>query len=132
MSLLQRNDDEMFEFKPDFDSSVESYALTPPRSRNCSTIGIEPLTPLANLKVLLTAASPEIRNRTNSLNESTLSLACAQTNALFSESTENVEVSYDCIDTVEEEVDVGFAEAEKLCGGNRKEKSLGLLCERYI
>ncbi|XP_052808977.1 transcription factor E2F8-like isoform X2 [Mya arenaria] len=76
----------------------------------------QPLTPTANLKVLFNAMSPELRNR----DEQKLN----SDEDVFSSSQE---FQFETIIEVP-----SSAEAESKFGPSRKEKSLGLLCQRFL
>ncbi|XP_041917365.1 transcription factor E2F8 isoform X2 [Alosa sapidissima] len=83
----------------------------------------EPWTPTSNLKMLISAASPEIRNREREL--------CKE--GTEGGDTENVaqgETERSITDQTEQEPGIG-EEAEKL-QISRKEKSLGLLCHKFL
>uniref|UniRef100_UPI00358E3C20 transcription factor E2F8-like n=1 Tax=Myxine glutinosa TaxID=7769 RepID=UPI00358E3C20 len=83
----------------------------------------EPLTPTANLKMLISAASPDMRDREHKKKE------------LFHSPVNNPEEDddYDEEDAYEEDVQE-CAECEDLAkhSGSRKEKSLGLLCLKFL
>ena len=139
MSLYENNENSQYaiDYLENSETNLNSYALTPPRSRHSSTVNTEPLTPLANLKILLSAASPEIRNRDNGLNNEinyfraeNATVDCNNQPSVGN--TDDAELNYEFMDQ-EEEIEESpscIAHVEKLCCGNRKEKSLGLLCER--
>ncbi|XP_052238112.1 transcription factor E2F8-like isoform X2 [Dreissena polymorpha] len=78
----------------------------------------QPLTPTANLKVLFNAMSPELRNRD-------------EQKAQYSDEDNNVSLSQDYEFETIIEVPI-TAEAENKFGPSRKEKSLGLLCQRFL
>ncbi|MBN3286732.1 E2F8 factor, partial [Polyodon spathula] len=83
-------------------------ALTTPTKGKDAPPG-EPLTPTANLKMLISAASPEIRNREKELsteNEATEATDCSQEH-LSGDESDRLQPS-------------------------RKEKSLGLLCHKFL
>ncbi|MBN3275567.1 E2F8 factor, partial [Polyodon spathula] len=84
-------------------------ALTTPTKGKDTPLG-EPLTPTANLKMLISAASPEIRNREKELstceNEATEATDCSQEH-LSGDESDRLQPS-------------------------RKEKSLGLLCHKFL
>ncbi|XP_062404652.1 transcription factor E2F8 [Sardina pilchardus] len=80
----------------------------------------EPWTPTSNLKMLISAASPEIRNRERELCKEETEGA----------DTENGETERSTTDQTEQEPEIG-EEAEKL-QISRKEKSLGLLCHKFL
>ncbi|KAM9845844.1 transcription factor E2F7 [Aulostomus maculatus] len=89
------------------------------------TVLVEPLTPTANLKMLISAASPDIRNR-----EMKKVLFRPIENEAKAESpdavAEDTELEYTCqFEAVEEEGDT-----EKK--PSRKQKSLGLLCQKFL
>ncbi|XP_042563969.1 transcription factor E2F8 isoform X2 [Clupea harengus] len=86
--------------------------LTTPTKGNGS-LPCEPWTPTSNLKMLISAASPEIRNREREL---------------CKEGTEGGDSEY--LTQIEQEPGLG-EEAEKL-QISRKEKSLGLLCHKFL
>ncbi|KAI1889579.1 hypothetical protein AGOR_G00164370 [Albula goreensis] len=81
---------------------------TPTKGKDVPTC--EPWTPTSNLKILLSAASPEIRNRAKELcvnnTENTRPSNCPQESA-FGDESEKLQIS-------------------------RKEKSLGLLCHKFL
>uniref|UniRef100_A0A8C4PVV6 E2F/DP family winged-helix DNA-binding domain-containing protein n=1 Tax=Eptatretus burgeri TaxID=7764 RepID=A0A8C4PVV6_EPTBU len=81
----------------------------------------EPLTPTANLKMLISAASPDMRDREHKKKE------------LFRSPVNNLEEDDDEEDEYEEDVQE-YAECEDLekHSGSRKEKSLGLLCLKFL
>lgn len=83
----------------------------------------DPLTPTANLKMLISAASPEIRNRDNKKKE------------LFrldeqNKSTPRFNIVQSQTDDDQLEIEETKQEAQQQ-PTSRKEKSLGLLCQRY-
>nr|XP_032804932.1 transcription factor E2F8-like [Petromyzon marinus]XP_032804933.1 transcription factor E2F8-like [Petromyzon marinus] len=90
--------------------------VTPKRRRSTSPwstkAGTDPLTPTANLKMLISAASPEIRNLENRKKV----LFRRLDNVLDDESSQ----------------DTFFGEEFERSTGSRKEKSLGLLCLKFL
>ncbi|KAL4233013.1 Transcription factor e2f8 [Mactra antiquata] len=77
----------------------------------------QPLTPTANLKVLFNAMSPELRHRDElkqSTSEDDVSLMSSQ------------DYQFETI------IDVNAQEIDPKYGPSRKEKSLGLLCQRFL
>ena len=90
---------------------------------------LDPVTPTANLKLLMSAVSPEIRNMEKRQKSKALFNAIVQ-----AASQENIELQQNV--DVEYEVDVeGSSQGEEYGEdeekpANRKAKSLGLLCQR--
>ena len=76
---------------------------------------LDPLTPTANLKMLISAASPEIRHR-----ERQREL----------QRTEEVGQASSPLESPERLLTEPKESAEIVCAVSRKEKSLGLLCQR--
>ena len=105
--------------------------VTPTKPQD-SLIVLDPLTPTANLKVLMSAASPEIRNmekrqKSKMLFNTILQVASQQNMELQQSSGVEFEVDVEGgIPLGEEYVD----DTEK--PANRKAKSLGLLCQRLV
>ncbi|XP_064627310.1 transcription factor E2F8-like [Lineus longissimus] len=89
-----------------------------------SDLAIDPLTPTANLKVLISAASPEIRNRDNKKKELFLQEAF-ETASTFTETEEWQENN-----PYKVEVELGGTKCDPPT--SRKEKSLGLLCLKFL
>ncbi|KAJ8281341.1 hypothetical protein GJAV_G00066450 [Gymnothorax javanicus] len=91
------------------ESTNKMGPLTTPTKGKESSV-CEPWTPTSNLKILLSAASPEIRNRAMELSvsktETPVEDHCSQ-EAAFGEESEKLQIS-------------------------RKEKSLGLLCHKFL
>lgn len=129
---------------PTFESSLEVEVPKP----NCITPSkpaqpeLDPLTPTANLKMLLSAASPEIRNR-EKLREASRKSAAEIVKE--DDETDIVLVCDDQMETVvpENNNDSNCTSASQspepgidlnttTTGPSRKEKSLGLLCQRFL
>lgn len=90
--------------------------VTPHNSEN--TDSNQPLTPTANLKMLFSAVSPELRNRENKRQE------------LF-RAEQSDESLQEFPATAEIDIEISASqESESGKSGSRKEKSLGLLCQK--
>ncbi len=101
--------------------------VTPTKPQDVPT-ALDPLTPTANLKLLMSAVSPEIRSMEKRQKSKALFNAIVQ-----AASQENLELQQ--TDQYEVEVETSSQGEEYTEDGekpaNRKAKSLGLLCQRY-
>lgn len=104
---------------------VETCLMTPPKKTLGSLI---PWTPTANLKLLLKAASPDLRMR--DLKEAKVNV---KTKSKISKKKKQV---IDNAELKSEDLGNAVVQPTNMTGewadfGKRKEKSLGLLCHRY-
>ena len=102
-------------------NGIEASLVTPTKPTSDEDPD-DPLTPMANLKMLMNAASPEIRNREREL------MLEQQQQVLMEEKTvpmkrKSTKKEVENVIKTEMEVDAGPQ-------GSRKDKSLGLLCHR--
>ncbi|KAJ8315777.1 LOW QUALITY PROTEIN: hypothetical protein KUTeg_007927 [Tegillarca granosa] len=88
--------------------------VTPPPENNEPTA---PLTPTANLKMLFSAVSPEIRNRDKK-------------NDMQNETKDDEEDN--STESLEIDIDLPSSQEAEWKPGSRKEKSLGLLCQKFL
>ncbi|XP_050393625.2 transcription factor E2F8 [Patella vulgata] len=103
----------------EFDANNNSRPVTPTKETDqFDSIAPAPLTPTANLKMLFSAVSPEIRKMQDQKRQE----------ELINESPTPEDNSIDKDDLIfsSQESDSGKA------GGSRKEKSLGLLCQKFL
>ncbi len=99
---------------------------------------LDPLTPTANMKVLMSAVSPEIRNREKEQEESRKDSVASNVEADVVNRVSNVETNNNCYKVVavqrgvKRKASQGLEDLEDEDGqvSGRKEKSLGLLCRR--
>ena len=99
--------------------------VTPTKPKEESSTGLDPLTPTANMKLLMSAVSPEIRNREKEQRETVKKETAAETNNNYRTAVPPQKgTKRKASQSVEDEED------DTQTSG-RKEKSLGLLCQRY-
>jgi len=98
---------------------TEAHLMTPPRQRMSDTFH---WTPTMNLKLLLKAASPDLRSR--EVSQSTASVTVPNV-AVARERSMHPGADMKTADEYAENVAVSVDKRR------RKDKSLGLLCERY-
>ncbi|CAH1798479.1 unnamed protein product [Owenia fusiformis] len=97
-------------------NTIDHSNVTPTKPVNST----DPWTPTANLKVLMSAASPEIRNR-------------EKQKELFQDEAKDLTCQEDInIDVMEEEPTNEFGGGKIKVEGSRKDKSLGLLCQKFL
>ena len=114
-------------------SEEEGSPLTPTKPP-IRLLALSPMTPTANLKVLISAASPDIRVLDTKRQKKALFNAIADHASYLQEQEEVIDVGVDSI--LEEVVEAGsFSQGEDGVDDgdkpmNRKSKSLGLLCQR--
>ncbi|XP_033101778.1 uncharacterized protein LOC117104932 [Anneissia japonica] len=96
---------------------IDLPAATPKKSCESKT-SIDPLTPTTNLKMLMNVLSPMIRDREN--------------RKKFDNLIEAAEKSREAESVMDANDAQGDEENDKNSGGNRKAKSLGLLCQKFL
>lgn len=108
----------------DMDAKLNPVTPTKP----VETEEVDPLTPTANLKMLISAASPEIRNREKQKAMERQHHEIGELENMNDGKTSSLDCLEDIDEDVENEAELGSSQKPV----SRKEKSLGLLCQRYM
>ena len=97
--------------------------VTPTKPKD-DTAEVDPLTPTANMKLLMSAVSPEIRNREKEQRQTKKQELTVETNNSYMKTVSQKGTKRKASQSNDDE-------EEDTQTSGRKEKSLGLLCQRY-